>query len=70
MKTYIATGYQMIKNQNTWETERVGELISVEVKSQKNNIETIEGEISHKMGFDWFEVVALVEAYSEYKTTN
>jgi hypothetical protein len=59
MTTYNATGYKMVKNQNTWEMERAGELITVEVKSQKNNIEMIEGEVANKMSFDWFEALTI-----------
>ena len=59
MKTYSVTGYKMVKNQNTWEMEIVGDLITVEVKSHKNNIEMIEGEVANKMGFDWFEAVTI-----------
>ena len=59
MKTYIVTGYKMVKNPNTWVMEKKGDLITVSVLCAKNSIEMIEGEVANKMGFDWFEAVTI-----------
>ena len=59
MKTYSATGYKMVKNENTWEMERVGELITVEVESSRNSIEMIEIAAANVMGFDYFEALTI-----------
>ncbi|CAB4219500.1 hypothetical protein UFOVP1615_5 [uncultured Caudovirales phage] len=59
MKNYKVTGYQMVKNQNTWEMESIGELMTISVISAKNNVEMIEGNVANKMNFDWFEAVTI-----------
>lgn len=59
MKNYNVTGYKMIKNQTTGDMETVGELITISVNCSRNSVEMIEGEVSHKMGFDWFEAVTI-----------
>jgi len=59
MKTYSATGYKMVKNENTWEMERVGELITVKVESSRNSIEMIEIAVANVMGFDYFEALTI-----------
>jgi hypothetical protein len=59
MKTYNVTGYQMVKNENTWEMESIGELMTISVISAKNNVEMIEGNVANKMNFDWFEAVTI-----------
>jgi hypothetical protein len=59
MKTYIVTGYKMVKNPDTWDMEKTGELITVNVQCGKNRVEMIEGEVAIKMGFDWFEAVTI-----------
>jgi hypothetical protein len=59
MKTYSVTGYKMVKNPNTWDMEKTGDLMTVSVLCAKNSIEMIEGEVANKMGFDWFEAVTI-----------
>ena len=59
MKTYTVTGYKMVKNPDTWATERTGELMTVSILCAKNSPEMIEGEVAIKMGFDWFEAVTI-----------
>lgn len=59
MKTYNVTGYKMVKNPNTWDMEKTGDLITISVLCAKNSIEMIEGEVANKMGFDWFEAVTI-----------
>lgn len=59
MKTYNVTGYKMVKNPNTWDMEKTGDLMTVSVLCAKNSIEMIEGEVANKMSFDWFEAVTI-----------
>lgn len=59
MKTYNVTGYKMVKNPNTWDMEKTGDLMTVSVLCAKNSIEMVEGEVANKMGFDWFEAVTI-----------
>ena len=59
MKKYEVTGYQMVKNPNTWEMERTGKLMTINVMCAKNSVQMIEGEVSNKMNFDWFEAVTI-----------
>jgi hypothetical protein len=59
MKTYSVTGYKMVKNPNTWDMEKTGDLMTVSVLCAKNSVEMIEGEVANKMGFDWFEAVTI-----------
>jgi hypothetical protein len=61
MKTFEVTGYQMVKNPDTWEMERSGELMTIKVNCAKNSNEMIEGEASNKMNFDWFEAVTICQ---------
>ena len=59
MKTYSVTGYKMVKNPNTLDMEKTGDLITISVLCAKNSIEMIEGEVANKMDFDWFEAVTI-----------
>ena len=59
MKNFTVTGYQMVKNPDTFDMERVGGLIVVSVLCFKHTTEMIEGEVAIKMGFDWFEAVLI-----------
>jgi hypothetical protein len=61
MKNYEVTGYKMVKNPDTWDMERTGDLITVNISCERDNWEKIEGEISIKMDLDWFEAVAIGE---------
>ena len=56
---FTVTGYKMVKNTDTWEMEKTGNLVSVSVFCDEYCIEKIEGEVSIKMGFDWFESVTI-----------
>lgn len=61
MKNYEVTGYKMVKNPDTWDMEQTGDLITVNIPCNSDNWEKIEGEISIKMDFDWFEAVVISE---------
>jgi hypothetical protein len=60
MKNYQVTGYQMTKNEDTWEMEQNGELMTINISSAIDEIEFIEREVSIKMNFDWFEAVTIL----------
>ena len=55
MKTLLVNGYKMVKNPETWDMEKVGDILTIEVTVQKNSIEFIEGIIANQEGFDWFQ---------------
>ena len=55
MKTFTVTGYKMKKNPNTWEMERVGNLITIDVEASNDKIDNLEATIANKNDFDWFE---------------
>jgi len=65
MKNYNVAGYKMIKNQETWEMESEKEITTLTIESILNDVDTfedrefLEGEISNKFGFDYFEIVTL-----------
>jgi hypothetical protein len=59
MENYKVTGYKMMKNEDTLDMEKTGDLMTVSVFSAKNSVEMIEGNVANKMGFDWFEAICI-----------
>ena len=65
MTTYNASGYKMVKNQDTWEMERTDFLAHILVDSKLADIDTFEdreffeGEVAMQLGCDWFELTSL-----------
>jgi hypothetical protein len=65
LKPYKVNGYPMVKNEFTWDMERLSFQVDILVYSRITDIDSIEdieffeGEIANQLGYDWFELQAL-----------